>query len=81
MDRTTYCDNILLFLKEFERRFKTLNEIEDIVSFSSCPFNENIDVESVALKLHNFLGTTNLSFLKEEIVNIKCDINLKSFFS
>lgn len=76
-----YADIIALLLKEFERRFLTLSELEDIASFLSCPFNDNIDVENVAQKLNNFLGTTNLAGLEEEIINIKCDINLKSLVS
>ncbi|KAF2902783.1 hypothetical protein ILUMI_03411 [Ignelater luminosus] len=62
-----YTDITALLLKEFERRFLTLSELEVIASFLSCPFND-IDVESVAQKLNNFLGTT-------------CDINLKSLVS
>lgn len=33
----------------------------------------DIDHESVAQKLSNFLGNTNLAGLEEEIINFKCD--------
>lgn len=75
-----YADVIGMLLNEFDRRFLKLSELEDIACFLSYPFND-IDVESLAQKLHNFLNTTNIAELEEEILNIKCDINLKSMVS
>lgn len=54
---------------------------EDIATYLSYPFNDNIDVESVAQKLDKFLNNTDLAGLEEEIINLKCDINLKSMVS
>lgn len=49
-----------------------------IIGCLSCPLNDNIDIESVTQKPNNFFGPTNLRSLGEEIINIKCNINLKS---
>lgn len=53
-------------LRSDSKRILTLNEVEDIASFLSCPFNGNIDIENVAQKLNNFLGTTNLTDMEEK---------------
>ena len=76
-----YADIIALLLKEFDKRFLKLSELEDIATYLSYPFNDNIDVESVAQKLDKFLNNTDLAGLEEEIINLKCDINLKSMVS
>ncbi|XP_075225757.1 general transcription factor II-I repeat domain-containing protein 2-like [Lycorma delicatula] len=61
-----YADVIGMLLNEFDRRFLKLSELEDIACFLSYPFND-INVESLAQKLHNFLNTTNIAELEEEI--------------
>ena len=71
--------DIEMLLNEFHG-FLKLSELEDIAWFLSYPFND-IDVESLAQKLYNFLNTTNIAELEEEILNIRCDINLKSMVS
>lgn len=70
-----------LLLKEFEWRFLTFSELEDVTRSLSCPFNDSTDVESVAQKLNDFLFATSFADLEEEIINIKCDINPKPLVS
>ena len=49
-----------MLLNEFNRRFLKKSELKDIACFLSYLFND-IDVESLAHKLHNFFNTTNIT--------------------
>lgn len=71
-----YFENILLITQEFESNFVLLVK-PNIASFMPYLFNININIEDIAMKLNDFLGTDSMS-VNEEIVNINCDLHLKS---
>lgn len=71
-----YFENILLITQEFESNFVLLVKL-NIASFMSYLFNININIEDIAMKLNDFLGTDSMG-VNEEIVNINCDLHLKS---
>lgn len=62
---------------EFERRFADFAALEEVLSFMVFPFNENIDIDSLTVKIGNLTDTESL-LVEEEIIKMRSDIFLKA---
>lgn len=76
-DFKTFCKQLENLHLEFERRFADFAALEEVLSFMVFPFNENIDIDSLTVKIGNLTDAESV-VVEEEIIKMRSDIFLKA---
>ncbi|CAG9813036.1 unnamed protein product [Phaedon cochleariae] len=76
-DFETFAEQLENLHLEFERRFADFAALEEVLSFMVFPFIENIDIDSLPVKISNLTDAESV-VVEEEIVKIRSDIFLKA---
>ena len=77
LDSARYTEQIGTIVSEFDKRFQDFALLEPVATFMCYPFQEDVEVDSLASKIAT-LFHLNSSGVEDEMLTLQADIQLKA---